>query len=222
MTISLGLYDVFSYIVPGFLYLYVIVEFMRVLGWQTVDLTQIDTPGSLLLITVVSFILGHIVGSITYNYWYKLFFRTHPPTLSLARLRKLYPDTQFDFKPDDNELFFAVIRHHDKSLAEKIEITRVNSIMLRSISFALFLYGILQIWLMLDQQQLLYLVIAIVAMLCSAIALRRSGTFYKWFFTNVFLEALNYGSNLGEVLATSRKKVVGDITKQRKSRVNKQ
>ena len=220
MTISLGLYDVFSYIVPGFLYLYVMLEFMRVLGWRTVDLTQIDTVGSLLLITVVSFILGHIVGSITYDYWYKLFFKTHPPSISLARLRKLYPDTQFDFKPDDNELFFAIIRHHDKSLAEKIEITRVNSIMLRSISFGLFFYGILQVWLLFDKQQLHHLVIATIAMLSSAITLRRSGTFYKWFFTNVFLEALNYGSNVREALEMSRKQVVGDATNERKSRAN--
>jgi hypothetical protein len=217
MTISLGLYDIFSYIVPGFLYLYVMIEFMGVLGWRTVDLNQIDTIGSLLLSTVVSFILGHIVGSITYNYWYKLFFKTHPPSLALARLRKLFPDTQFDFKPDDNELFFAVIRHHDKSLAEKIEITRVNSIMLRSISFGLFLYGILQVWLLFDQRQSSYLVIAITALLSSVITLRRSGTFYKWFFTSVFLEALNYGSNLREVLATSRKKVVGEAKNERKS-----
>jgi hypothetical protein len=221
MTISLGVYDVFSYIVPGFLYLYVITEFMRLLSWRTIDLTQIDTVGSLLLVTVISFVLGHIIGSITYNYWSKLFSRTHPPALSLARLRELYPDIQFDFKPDDNELIFAVISHHDKSLAEKIETARVNSIMLRSISLGLFLYGILQIWLTFDQQQLLYLAIAAIAMLCSAIALRRSITFYKWFFTNIFLEALNYGSNVHEVLATSKNKVFGDSAKERKSQTSK-
>jgi hypothetical protein len=218
MTINLGLYDVFTNIVPGFLYLYVIIEFMRMFGWRTMDLTQIDTIGSLLFVTVVSFILGHIIGAITYNYWYKLFSRKDPPTLALAELRELYPDIKFDFKPDDNELIFAVIRHHDKAVAEKIEIARVNSIMLRSISLGLFLYGILQIWLTIERQQLLYLVIAFIAMLCSAISLRRSATFYKWFFTNIFLEALNYGSSAREVLATSKRKVVGNTTKEGKSR----
>jgi hypothetical protein len=211
MPFSLGLYDLFTNIVPGFLYLYIIVEFLQSLGWKTMDLTQVDTLGELLAATIIAYILGSIIGSITYNYWYKVFYKTHSPQDALTKIRETYPDIPMDFKPDDNDLVFAVIRHHEQLLVEKMETARVNSIMLRSLSLGLFLYGQLQIWLTFARQQVPLLLIAVAAFVLSGIALKRSRTFYKWFYTGVFLEGLNYGSTAQEVLATSRKIVSKDI-----------
>jgi hypothetical protein len=218
MPFSLGLYDLFVATIPGFLYLFVISEILRILGWQTIDVAHIDTIGGILSVTVAAFILGNVLGSISYKYWYKVFFRKHSPELSLVRLRKRYPQIRIEFENDDHELIFAVIRHHDKSLAERLETARVSSIMLRNISLGLFIYSILQIWLTFAQQQLSFLWIGGFALIFSAISLNRSITFHRWFFDSVFLEALNYGSNVHEVLSTSKKIVGGNEIKRQKSR----
>lgn len=222
MPINLGLYDLFANIIPGFLYLYVISEILRLLGWRTIDVFQIDTIGGVLVIAVASFMAGNIIGSLTYKYWYKVFFRKHSPELSLSRLRMLYPEIQIGFDTDDNELLFAVIRHHDKSLAERLEASRVSSIMLRNISLGLFLYGVLQIWLAIDQGQLLSFLIAGIAMMFSAISLYRAVIFNRWYFDGLFLEALNYGSTALEVLSTSKKLIAGDTVRKPRSKTNKQ
>jgi len=165
MSISLGLYDLFANTIPGFLYLYLAIEFLRYLGWRTIDITQVDTIGDVLAVIVASFILGNIISSLTYKFWYKVFFRRSSRDLSLTRLKKLYPEIKIGFDYYDDELIFAVIKHHDKSLAEKLEVARVNSIMMRNISFGLFIYGIWQIILFFIQGNLSLLAIGIAAIL---------------------------------------------------------
>ena len=45
MSISLGIYDLFSYLIPGVLYLFVLNQFFRVIGWQSIDIASWLKPG---------------------------------------------------------------------------------------------------------------------------------------------------------------------------------
>ena len=47
MSIAIGIYDLFSYLIPGALYLYLINDFLRVVGWQYIDLTKSVLQGML-------------------------------------------------------------------------------------------------------------------------------------------------------------------------------
>lgn len=214
MSFSLGLYDVFANIVPGLLYFYVFNEGLRLLGWQSIDLTKVNTIGQALIVIIVSFVLGNIIGSLTFRYWYKLFYRHHFAEATLERLRRRHPDLKFEFKPDDGEIIFVVIKHHNKLLAEKIETTRVNSIMMRNVSFGIFLYSLLSIFLFFSQRDMLYFGAGVAAIIFSALSLRRAAVMDRWFFQDVFREALNYGNNVKQVLTTSKRITSNNSTKK--------
>lgn len=215
MSFSLGLYDVFANIVPGLLYFYVFNEGLRLLGWQSIDLTKVNTIGQALIVIVVSFVLGNIIGSLTFRYWYKLFYRRHFAEATLERLRRRHPDLKFEFKPDDGEIIFVVIKHHNKLLAEKIETTRVNSIMMRNVSFGIFLYSLLSIFLFFSQRDVLYLGASVITVIFSGLSLRRAAVMDRWFFQDVFREALNYGNNVKQVLITSKRITSNNSTKDK-------
>lgn len=224
MSISIGFYDIFANTIPGFLYLYLIVEFLRSIGWRAIDITQVDTIGGVMSVVVASFILGNIIGSLTYRFWYKLLIRKSTREVSLVRLKKRYPELRIEFDGDDNDVIFAVVKHHDKALADKLEAIRASSIMMRNISLGLFFYAIWQFVLSFTQQSLSFLAVGVGLLVFSVISLNRSFTFGRWFFDSVFLEALNYGGNVREVLSASQKIVVGKeiIRGKGKSKVRKQ
>ena len=46
MSFSLGIYDLFAYLIPGLLYLFVFNGFSRIIGWEFVDISLWLKSGS--------------------------------------------------------------------------------------------------------------------------------------------------------------------------------
>ena len=67
MSVSLSLYDVFSNIVPGLLYLFTINELLRVFNKSQVDLLQASTSGQIIFLILAAFMLGHLFTTFTYE-----------------------------------------------------------------------------------------------------------------------------------------------------------
>lgn len=69
MTLALSIFDVFTYAVPGLLYLSILTYVVDRLGWITVDLSgNISALAGVLIIAIVSYLLGHLtygLGSAT-------------------------------------------------------------------------------------------------------------------------------------------------------------
>jgi hypothetical protein len=139
MNFTLGLFDLFTYAVPGSLHLAILIYVAEALGW--IDVTQAANISSVLLIitiAIASFLLGHI----TY------------PLASLAervlRLRDLrgldakrdfvakYPgSTSRHFLQADPSLLLAAVELHDKEVSTEIVRLRSVGLMLRNSSLAL-------------------------------------------------------------------------------------
>ena len=77
----------------------------------------------------------------------------------------------------------------------------------------------MQFILSLVHKQLSFLAVGVVALIFSGISLYRAITFYRWFFDSVFLEALNYGSNISEVLDASKAIVVSEGIKKKPNKL---
>ena len=77
MSINLGFYDFFSYLLPGFVYLYAINDFLRVLGLKYVNLTNLMQPGQepafglVALALFAAYIVVHIFDPLSLNFFFK-------------------------------------------------------------------------------------------------------------------------------------------------------
>ena len=145
MSVSLSLYDVFSNIVPGFIYLYAINELLRAFGKSQANLLQASTSGQILFIILIAFVLGHLCTTFTYEGWYKLFVRRYDDKLALEKTIARFPELKINFKYMESDLLLSIIQSRDKDVAERIEGYRANAIMMRNISFGLFLIGLVEL-----------------------------------------------------------------------------
>lgn len=205
MSISLSLYDVFSNIVPGLIYLFAIQELMKVFGRSDVDILQMSTSGQILFIILMAFVLGHLFTTFTYEWWYRVFVKISEDKSALEKVKSRFPDLKLEFRPMDSELLFSIIQSHNRNMAEKIEGFRANAIMMRNISFGLFLIGLVELAnFFLNRYAIGYLGVAIACFIFSRLALRGATRFYDWFYRDIFRISSIYGSSYLEVVRKFR------------------
>lgn len=218
MSISLSIYDVFANLLPGLLYLFAINEFLKSVGGERLDpTTAFPNVVSTIGILAVAYLLGHLFNALTYNNWYLRYYNhgsvhTHPRDsmetdngLALKSLRSFYADGDFDkFQPGDTDMLFNAIRVKNKELADRIEVSRVNAIMMRNVSFGLFILGLVEIILLIQRTTLMHGLAAVACLVASRLALAQTSKYYFWFYRDVFQVATLYGKSLKEVVAKTR------------------
>jgi hypothetical protein len=110
--------------------------------------------------------------------------------------------------PTDTDLLFTIIRSRDHIIAERIEGFRANAIMMRNISFGLFLIGLVELSkFFINNYVVDFLGIAILSFIFSGIALRGAFRFYKWFYRDIIRISAVYGSTYLEVVKKFQKEV---------------
>ena len=218
MSISLSIYDVFANLLPGLLYLFAIHELLRSVGGKGLDPAAFPGAGPSIVILATGYLLGHLFNALTYNNWYLLFYdkrsvhNAHNNMesdngLALQSLRVHYPEHGFDnFLPGDVDLLFNAIRVENKELADRIEVSRVNAIMMRNVSFGLFILGWVEIIHAVRGTSLMYGLAAIACLAASRLALVQTSKYYHWFYRDVFQAGALYGKSLQDVVTKTRGK----------------
>lgn len=129
-----------------------------------------------------------------------MFYRFKIQEAALQSLKARYPKLNIGFSIDDRKLLFSFIKKHDLELTAFIEKFKAISIMLHNISFALFLFAILQVaWMIISQEFPFRLIGIIATFFFSFLALGRSALYNRWYFDEVFEQALHYGRNIPEM-----------------------
>lgn len=220
MSISLSIYDLFANLLPGLLYLFAMNEILRSLGMRHMEFSNASINEGTLLTLGVGYILGHIFNNFTYEKWYMPLFRyrkqgdgnrskrgaADDKAKALDSLKRLYPDLKTKFSPRDGDLLFNAIQIQNKELADRIESTRANAIMMRNVSFGLFLLSAAQFIQFFSNQFSLYaLGLGILCLLGSWISLLQTSKYYRWFYKDVFRTAIHYGDSLHAVVDRLRK-----------------
>ncbi len=138
-----------------------------------------------------------------------MFVKQYEDKLALEKIISRFPELKINFKPTDTELLFFVIRSRDKAAAERIEGHRANAIMMRNISFGLFLIGLVELTrFVINNYPLGFLGIAILSFIFSRVALRGAARFYKWFYNDIFTTSAIHGSTYLEVVRKFQKEMV--------------
>lgn len=213
MSITPGIYDLFSYAIPGMLYLYVVNEILRLIGWQYIDVAQLSQSGdaapsivAVVLLTVGSYITGHIFEGLRSLLLDKWLYYYGAPDRVLARISKRLSQAnlKMGFHGDEWSICMEVLQVRTHETIQESERLKATGLMMRNLSFGAFLFALLLlIQFLLNTHILQYLIMCLIAVVVMIITYQRAKRFDEWSYGNVFLQAMAYGSNLQEFLENS-------------------
>lgn len=206
MNLRLGIYEIFSRIVPGGIYLIAILQFLVIvdlvhIDWQTIN--NISLVVSLALI-VICYILGEAFDRIA-MVWLRLFRKRGFSNRAFAKYKARYDDRwEINLKDNEWRILWAHIRIKDIELADEIDRHNALSIMLRNASFGLLLMTINSLIFSVVSRNIIYVVIGVIVFLISILIIRESTKFREWFLNEIFETTIAYRVTLEEIIKPVR------------------
>lgn len=202
MNIRLGIYEIFSRIVPGGVYIAAIVQFLNVIGRLTIDwqaLNDLSLIASLGL-AVLAYIVGGALNSYSFI-WLRLFGLKGVSDETLAAFKAKHRDHwDIDIHDKDWPVLLAFLRTKNIEVSGDIERQNAISIMLRNVSLGLgfmalnFVIAFALYW-TIDN-----ILAAAVTLVVSVLVARESTKFRRWFYDNVFETILAYRIDLERMI----------------------
>jgi hypothetical protein len=209
MNFRLGVYDLFSRIVPGGFYLFVFGEFTRVLGWIKFDWRALQDIGILasLGLLIIAYVLGTAMDQLGFL-WHLVFRKRGSSTRALERFKQLHSDHWIiDFEDKDWPILRAYVYIHNPAIAEEIDRFNALSIMLRNISFGLVLLTISKAIQFINGGDWRFLLLAVVLLYFSYQVAIQAKNQRAWFYGYIFEVILAYRLNLEERLKPVKRTV---------------
>ena len=154
------------------------------------------TLGFVVLMALLSYLAGHIFEPFGY-WWYRLFNRGGIDKAALGDIKDKYPGLKIEFDIQDRRMLYSFIKHNNLALAEYLDQFHAVGVFLHNVSFGLFLFALTQTaYVFLTGEILKYGLGALIGLLLSFIAVKRSAVFKSWYFLGIFEQALHYGNNV--------------------------
>lgn len=200
MSLSIGIYEIFSNTIPGLLYLYVINETLRLMKLPYIDIAQLSNWIHAILLAVLAYILGILFDYIVYDLIYKGLVKTRRREQVFKIFNQAHPEIKHQLNPDDYGFYVNMIRLKNPDVVDKISHDNAIGVMLRNIAFGLFLFGLLYAGsFLVNGFSFQYLLVSLVSFVFAIIAYKKSQFFTLWYFTDIYEFILNYGSSLPEM-----------------------
>jgi len=209
MNIRISIYDFFAYTIPGGVYLFIGLYVLSQFGILNFDFLSFNPSFfQLVIIAGSAYILGMLMEPIA-KVWYGLFKPKDFPEKVLKGFQENRPHIEVKFKATDWPILMAYIRRENMEMAEYIERDNASNLMLRSLSFALFIFAIVQVIQFAISLTVLHLIAGFFCGLFSIIAMKFSLKFASWFYL------LIYEVTTARVLPGLDKVTLSDKTKER-------
>ena len=206
MSIRLGIYEIFSRIIPGGVYIVAIIQLLMILGvvtfdWQMInDLSLISSLG----LVVIAYVLGEALDRIAVV-WFRLFRKNGFSTLCLNEFKEKHRN-QWEINVEDKDwpILIAFIRTQNMELAGETERHNALSIMLRNLSLGLLFMSITTVvqFTILRNSQLV--IISAAWFVLSILLVRDSVKFRRWFYYSIFETTVAFRLDLEKIIKPVR------------------
>ncbi len=207
MSINLGIYDFFAYLLPGFLYLFLLNDLSARIGWISFDIGQLSTQidiSKLGIAILAAYIVGHIFEIFADWFCYRLLTHNDIPQSALENIKRQYPELKIAFKPQDHHILFVLLRARNLSFTQIIDRFEANSILLKNVSFVAALFSLLQIVDLVKSFNSRSLLLLFTAIFICWLSFQASKLYHTWVFTDIFQASLDYGKNIEEVIGWNK------------------
>jgi hypothetical protein len=216
MSITIGIYDLFAYTLPGFLYLYVIYEFLDITRIVNINIIKLIVKANLLevlLIAVAAFLVGQIFDGAAHWFVFDVVQKYKTSQALLDRIKQRDSRVDIEFEAKDWHLLLILLRQRNLDVAQTFDKHEADSIMFRNISFMALLNSLVMAAGAVMEHSGYWIGVIISLFIC-VVSARRSRTLHGWFFEGIFLASLEYGRNIEQVLSWDGTKHV--LSKKRK------
>jgi hypothetical protein len=198
MNLRLGIYEVFSRIVPGGLYIVAVAQFLLILGIVDLDpeiVNNLSLAASIGLV-VVAYILGGAFDVFSLAF-FRLFKKPGFSNQILAEFKTDHAHRwRIDFNDGDLPILFAYIRTKNLELAGELDRHNAVSIMLRNVSLGLLLMAVNGLIQFLIYRNPISVFISSSMLALSLLMIRESIKFRGFFYKGVYETILAYRVDL--------------------------
>lgn len=194
MTIGLGVYDIFSRIVPGGFYLFVFVQFAVVMGWLKLDWKILNDANVLssVGILLVAYIIGAGMDRVGSN-WHRLFRKRGMSNRILKEFKENHADKwELDFDDRDWPILMYYIRIRNPDVADGIDRNNALCIMLRNLSFGLLLLAVTELVHAKQTGDWVILILVIFLLFLSIQIALHAKVLRTWFYNGIFQTIVAY------------------------------
>ena len=202
MNIQLGIYDVFSRIVPGAFYLFAVFEFGRAVNLIKFDWLTLKDIGLLPLLGLV--LIAYIVGvgmDRAGSAWQRIFKKGRPGAEILNAFKEEHKGRwKLAFEDVDWPILRAYIYIHDLDVANEIDRHNALGLMLQNLSLGLVLIAVSEGIQFAATLNWGFLVLVAVLVILSWQMVIQAGTWREWFYRSIFEAVIAYRLNLEEIV----------------------
>ena len=206
MNIRLGIYEIFSRIIPGGVYLAAVGQSLYVLGLLKFDwlaLNEISFIASVALV-VVAYIIGGAFDRAALV-WFRVFKKPGLSARTFADFKKKHQARwKFELGDDDWSILLAFIRTRNLELAGELDRHNAISLMLRNVSLGLLLMAVNTLVQGLLTGQSAGLVASLFLFVISILTVLESVKFRSWFYNGIFETVLAYRIDLEGIVRPAR------------------
>jgi hypothetical protein len=205
MNLRLGIYDIFSRIIPGGVYLFAALEFARVLDWLKIDwasLLDLKILPSLGLI-VMAYVVGTAMDRIG-STWYRLFNRGMSDRVLDEFIKEHKNQWVLDFDDEDWPILRAYIYIHNLNVGDEIDRHNALCIMLRNISLGLVFLAVSQIMQFVITRNWLLLVLVAALFLLSYQLAIQARFMREWFYRSIYETIIAYRLKVEEIVKPAK------------------
>lgn len=198
MNIRLGIYEIFSRILPGGVYIAAIIQLAVILGLVTFDMNSINNLSfmSSLGLVVVAYILGGVFDGLAYTL-FKLFNKPGYSARTFAEFKlKNKHRWIIDFEDGDWQIVLAFIRTKNLELASELERNNALSVMLRNVSLGLLFMAINSLIQFFISWSPLFALLCIILLIVSIVIVREAVKFRGWFYNSIYETIIAYRIDL--------------------------
>ncbi len=198
MNIRLGIYEIFSRIIPGGFYIAAIGQLLAILGlvkidWQTINEISFSTSIGLI---VIAYILGGALDNFALIL-YRLFKKPGYSARSFAEFKQKNKDRWIiDFENGDWPVLLAFIRTKNLELSGEIDRHNALSIMLRNVGLGILLMVINNLIQFFTSWNPIFILISALLLVVSILIIREAVKFRGWFYNNIFETIIAYRLDL--------------------------
>ena len=185
MSVKLGIYDFFAYMIPGGIAIAAFLLFLINHFGLIVDYTQFSAT-HVLFFGILSYLCGYIVDAVSGRMWLDFF---HPKNLfekTISEFNERNPFIKVSLKEMDWYIVFTFIKKQSIEIADTIDKLNAQSKMLKNSGFGSLVFSIIfLIEFFFSKYQINNLLLSVACLVIAVILAKQAVKFRTWFYVSI-------------------------------------